>query len=322
VFAELKEKVPAAELTEVQRARNEWERQAWAQVRDGKAKRALASYQAHDRLHIADTREQAAEKMVADWNRARFETPEGRTVMLTDASNKELDQINARAQEYRAANGELGKDRVALPDRPYGVAAGDQVIFTTPFNPPGQERVHNGTLGTVLSTTKEGGLTIETKGAKQREVSVNTEEFNDLRLGYAQHVYKAQGMTAERALVLTGGWQTDRERAYVALTRAREQTDIYASREDLGEQGMDAGAIERLGQEMAESHAQQASIARPELGREAEPQTERERQTERESPADRPTEREEPESEVGRIMRESQEQRDHEQDRNLDRGIE
>lgn len=38
----------------------------------------------------------------------------------------------------------------------------------------------------------------------------------------AQHVYKAQGLTAERALVLTGGWQTDRERAYVALTRALE----------------------------------------------------------------------------------------------------
>jgi conjugative relaxase-like TrwC/TraI family protein len=319
VFAELKEKVPSADLTEVQRARNEWERQAWAQVRDGKAERALASYQAHDRLHIADTREQAAEKMVADWDRARFETPEGRTVMVTDASNKELDRINARAQEYRAANGELGRDRVPLPDRPYGVAAGDQVIFTAPFNPPGQERVHNGTLGTVLSTTKEGGLTIDTKGAKQREVNVNTEEFNDLCLGYAQHVYKAQGMTAEHTLTLMGGWQTDRERAYVALTRAREQTDIYASREDLGEQGMDAGAIERLANAMAESHAQQASIARPELDRGAEPQSERERQAERENQRDRAIE---PESEAGRIMRESQEQRDQERDRNLDRGIE
>jgi ATP-dependent exoDNAse (exonuclease V) alpha subunit len=116
------------------------------------------------------------------------------------------------------------------------------VIFTAPLKPPAQERVHNGTLGTVIATTKEGELTIETTGAKQREVKVDTKEFQDLRLGYAQHVYKAQGLTAERALVLSGGWQTDRERAYVALTRAREQTDIYVSREDLGEQGMDTGA--------------------------------------------------------------------------------
>ena len=35
------------------------------QVRAGEAQRALATYQAHDRLHIADTREQAAEQMVA-----------------------------------------------------------------------------------------------------------------------------------------------------------------------------------------------------------------------------------------------------------------
>ena len=65
----------------------------------------------------------------------------------------------------------------------------------------------------------------------------------------------------DRSFVLTGGWQTDREHAYVALTRAQEQTDIYVSREDLGEQGMDAGAIERLGEAMAESRAQEASVA-------------------------------------------------------------
>ena len=67
----------------------------------------------------------------------------------------------------------------------------------------------------------------------------------------------------DRAFVLTGGWQTDRERAYVALTRAQERTDVYVAREDLGEQGMDAGAIERLGEAMAASHAQEPSIATP-----------------------------------------------------------
>ena len=115
-------------------------------------------------------------------------------------------------------------------------------------------------------------------------MSVNTSEFNDLRLAYAQHVYKAQGRTVDRAFVLTGGWQTDREHAYVALTRARERTDVYVSREDLGEQGMDAGAIERLGEAMAESHAQQPSIATP-LARERE--REQERPVERESEAER-----------------------------------
>jgi hypothetical protein len=108
-------------------------------------------------------------------------------------------------------------------------------------------------------------------------VEVNTSEFKDIRLGYAQHIYKAQGLTVERSHVLIGGWQTDRERAYVALSRSKEQTDIYTSREDLGEQSMNAGAIERLGEAMSESNAQQASIATPEQPRQSTTTTPNER---------------------------------------------
>jgi ATP-dependent exoDNAse (exonuclease V) alpha subunit len=95
-------------------------------------------------------------------------------------------------------------------------------------------------------------------------VTVDTREFADLRLADARHAYKAQGRTVDRAFVLTGGWQTDRERSYVALTRAQDRADIYVSREDLGEQGMDAGAIEHLGQAVTASHAQEPSVARAE----------------------------------------------------------
>src|SRR6202012_4563187 len=83
-------------------------------------------------------------------------------------------------------------------------------------------------------------------------------------LAYAQHVYKAQGLTCERALVLTGGWQTDRERAYVALSRARERTDIHLARTDIGEDDTDKTAIDRLSEVVARSNAQHASISRQE----------------------------------------------------------
>jgi hypothetical protein len=194
--------------------------------------------------------------MVADWGKAREENPGQRSVMLTDASNVELDRINALAQQQRAQAGELGTDRVELPDRPYGLAAGDEVIFTAAFYQPGGPRVENGTLASVTSVGGRSEIAVQTRGAHERTVHVDTGEFHDMRLAYAQHVYKAQGATVDRAFVLVGGWQSDRERAYVALSR-------YASREDLGEQGMDTGAIERLGEAISESHAKQASIATP-----------------------------------------------------------
>jgi conjugative relaxase-like TrwC/TraI family protein len=348
LFPELQDRVPTAELSEVHRAQHEWERDAWAQLREGKAHEALASYQAHDRLHIADTREQAAAQMVTDWDKARQEHPEQRTVMVTDASNVELDRINALAQQHRANAGELGAARVELSDRPYGLRAGDEVIFTAAFYPPGEPRVENGTLGNVASVDGSSEIAVQTRGALEREVHVDAAEFQDMRLAYAQHVYKAQGATVDRAFVLTGGWQTDRERAYVALSRAREQTDIYASREDLGEQGMDTGAIERLGDAISESNAKQASITTPAVERDQASALELGSGLELESPgglgpdagADPPTgagigpsteiettpthaqsEEHERESEVGQIMREQQE-REQERDRDLGHGIE
>src|ERR1035441_9248508 len=73
---------------------------------------------------------------------------------------------------------------------------------TKPRTSTGSPRVENGTLGTVMSTGEENRLTIETKGAHEREVQLRTDEFKDLRLAYAQHVYKAQGATVQHAFVL------------------------------------------------------------------------------------------------------------------------
>jgi conjugative relaxase-like TrwC/TraI family protein len=265
LFKELQENAPTTELSEVHRARHEWEKQAWTEIRNGEAARALARYDAHDRLHIHDTREQAAQAMVENWDASRRDLPAGQAVMMTDASNAERDQINALAQEHRAKAGELGSHPVELPGKPYGLAAGDEVIFTAQHHPPGEQRVENGITGTITDTSRnehEHRVTIKTRESPPREVNVNTEEFHQLSLGYAVHVYKAQGLTTERASILTGGWQTDRESTYVALSRARDQADIYLSREDLGQEGLDHEAIEHLAQLMQQSHAQAATITR------------------------------------------------------------
>ena len=103
------------------RAHHEWERRAWEQVRAGEPGPALAPYRAHDRLHIHDTRAEAAEAMVAGWDETRRNLPGGQAVMITDASNNERDRINAMAQQRRAEAGELGSDRVELPGKPYGL---------------------------------------------------------------------------------------------------------------------------------------------------------------------------------------------------------
>ena len=263
LFAALEGRVPTAELTEVHRANHEWERQAWQQIRAGEPGPALAQYQANDRLHIHDTRAEAAEAMVENWDATRKTLSNRRAMMITDASNLERDQMNAMAQERRVQAGELGAHTVELPGKPYGLRTGDEVIFTAKFPVPGEQRIKNGITGTVIDASRhEDKVTIQTNEHEPREVLLDTSKFSDLSLSYAVHINKGQGITAETSGILIGGWQTDKEHAYVTVSRAREETQIYVSREDLGEQGFDTGAMERLAEKMKRSRAQEATITK------------------------------------------------------------
>ena len=118
-------------------------------------------------------------------------------------------------------------------------------------------------------------MTITLDGS-QRKIQLAGEHLDSLRLAYAQHVYRQQGATVERSVVLTGGWQTSKETAYVEATRARHGTDWFIARDDLGNEGQDAARITRLAQKMCNSRAQTPSLAHPEHARPrlgAEPQS-------------------------------------------------
>ena len=334
LFSALEGRVPTAELKQVHRANHEWERKAWQQVRAGEPGPALVQYQAHDRLHISDTRAEAAEAMVENWDQTRKTLGDRRAVMITDASNLERDQMNAMAQERRIETGELGAHQVDLPGKPYGLRAGDEIIFSAKYRAPGQPRIKNGITATVLDTSRdEERITIRTNEHEPREAEVDTGKFSEIALSYAVHVNKGQGITAETSGVLIGGWQTDKEHAYVTLSRAREQTQIYVSREDLGEQGYDTGAMERLAEKMQRTRAQEASITKdlPERHKSAE-RTINHQHTAEQTPEH--TQQAEPapqdsqirERDLGQMIREQQErQRDCERgidpDRDDDRGF-
>ena len=68
-----------------------------------------------------------------------------------------------------------------------------------------------------------------------RQVQLAREDLDTLRLGYAQHVYRQQGATVERSVIVTGGWQTSKETAYVEASRARAGTDWFLARDELGD---------------------------------------------------------------------------------------
>jgi conjugative relaxase-like TrwC/TraI family protein len=264
MFDRLAHRAPTAELADVRRTTDPDERKAWAALRAGEPERAMAHYRARGQLFFADTRDQAGEAAVQRWAELT-ETREIREVaLIADASNVEIDRLNARAQHLRAERGELGQHEVPLPHQHYGLREGDLVVFTKQHRMPGRQRIENGSRGEVTAIDAHGGLGVTLDGS-QRQVTLAGEGLESLRLGYAQHVYRQQGATVERSVVVTGGWQTSRETAYVEASRAREGTEWYLAREELGLAGQDERRIDQLAGKMRTSRARTPSLEHREL---------------------------------------------------------
>ncbi len=264
MFDRLTKQAPTVELETIHRTHDSQEQRAWQALRAGEPERAMAHYKAQGRLHLADTRDQAAERAVQAWAQLTKEVGIDKVALIADSSNREIDRLNARAQHLRAQRGELGPDELPLSSVHYGLRPGDRVAFIAQHHPRGQPRVENGTRGQVTNIDREGTLMLALDGSDRR-LQLARREAESLRLAYAQHVYRQQGATVDRSVVLTGGWQTSKETAYVQATRARHGTDWYLARDQLGEEGQDPDRITRLAGRMSRSRAHTPSVIHQEI---------------------------------------------------------
>jgi conjugative relaxase-like TrwC/TraI family protein len=259
MFDRIAHRVPTAELAEVRRTNDPEERKAWAALRNGEPERAMAHYKSRSQLFLTDTREQAGEAAVKRWAELTKTREIREVALITDASNVEVDRLNARAQHLRAERGELGQAEVKLPHKHYGVREGDRIVFTAQHREPGQPRVENGSRGQVTDIDHDRGVTVALD-ISERQVRIAGEDLESLRLGYAQHIHGQQGATLDRTVVVTGGWQTSRETSYVEASRARNGTEWYVNRDELDLAGQDERLVDRLSEKMRTSRAQLPSI--------------------------------------------------------------
>jgi len=264
MFDRLAAIAPSVELSEVRRTVDPREQRAWADLRAGRSDRAMAHYHSRGQLFMSDTRDQTVERAVENWARLTTEYPIKEVALISDASNVEIDRLNARAQHHRLERGELGDAEAQIPGTHYGVRQGDRVTLIDQHQEPGRARIENGSQGDVLDITPAGDVQIRFD-VTGRTRTLAGEDLAGVRLGYAQHIHRAQGATVTRALVITGGWQTSREPAYVEASRARKGTTWFVSRQDLGLEGQDSDRIRRLARMMSRSEHQTPSLAHPPL---------------------------------------------------------
>jgi ATP-dependent exoDNAse (exonuclease V) alpha subunit len=253
--------VPTAELAEVRRTQDPATREAWRELRDGDPAKAMAHYYARGDLHFAETREQAVEQAARRYDELARELGHERVALMSDASNMEIDTVNARVQQLRHERGELTSEAVEHPDG-HRFHGHDRVVWTRPMRLEGQgPRVENGQRGTITTADPERG-TLAVQLDAGRTVQLDVEQLDGLRLAYAGHITREQGVTVTRGVALTGGWQTSREGVYVQASRATDRLEFHVSREDLDSPD-DAERVQQLATRVERSDAQTPSISQP-----------------------------------------------------------
>ncbi|WP_316187977.1 MULTISPECIES: Ti-type conjugative transfer relaxase TraA [unclassified Bradyrhizobium] len=224
-FRSIHERHGGAEIGEVRRQRQDWQRDATRDLANRRTGNALEAYRSHGMVHEAQTREQARGDLIERWDRDRQASPGKSRIILTH-TNDEVRALNEAARERMRAAGDLGDDvRLTVERGARNFASGDRVMFLQNERGLG---VKNGTLGIVAQVSAQS-MTVQTDDG--RSVRFDLKVYDRIDHGYAATIHKAQGMTVDRVHVLaTPGM--DAHSSYVALSRHRDGVDLHYGRDD------------------------------------------------------------------------------------------
>jgi hypothetical protein len=210
------------------RHEHELDRVAAKRIREGEGREALGLYESGERVTVAPNAESRREAMVADWHRS-YE--QGEDAMMIAKRNAEVQKLNAMAREVRKEAGKLGAQEIEIGGATF--AAGDQVITRVNDHPA---EIYNRERWQVAEVDPAKGRVVLQGIDQSRQVEVGadyltrTNPYNDapaLEHAYAVTTYSAQGTTVDRAFVMADP-SMDKQELYVAASRSREETWLYA----------------------------------------------------------------------------------------------
>lgn len=248
MFETLRQQHGAAVLEDVQRVTDAEQKRAFNQMHNYDFKEALQTFAAKGGVHWSERQAEALPAMAQAYTQA-VEADPSKSRFMFAFTNAEVEALNAHARALHRARGDLGED-LSLPTA-HGEAAfatGDRIQFTG--NGYGKEAKNsgltNGRVGTIEAIDTTGELARMTvaldvsKGADPQSVSFEVGadgragQFDSFKHGYAGTIYRGQGRTLDESFVCHSDlWRGSS--AYVALTRHREDVQIFAAHETVSD---------------------------------------------------------------------------------------
>ncbi|WP_232818136.1 MULTISPECIES: MobF family relaxase [Kocuria] len=216
------------ELIDVRRFANEWEKTASLSLRHGNTD-ALDEYQGRGRLLNGD-----AETMLdAIYEAWRTDRDEGLRALMIAGTGEMVAQLNERARTDLIEAGQVEADGLRLHD---GTIAGVGDLVVTRLNDrrlsTGGSWVKNGDRWQVTRRYDDGSLAVRRLGRGDQphgKALVLPAKYvrEEVELGYASTVHRAQGASVDTAHALVDPDASSRELFYVAMTRGKHSNHAY-----------------------------------------------------------------------------------------------
>ncbi len=253
MFAVLKDRHGAAELSEVRRQTKSDDRRAAELMAEGNFHDALARYEAKGGIKWTRTQEEAQAALVRKWA-ADTKADPSKTRFVFAYTNEDVDKINHAIRNVRKERGELGEDCEFSTSRGKATfAAGDRIQIIGTDKQRGLLNGHAGTITSIEDTT----IHMQLDGRAARTIAFNANEFKEFRHGYAGTIYKGQGRTLDQTyLYHSEHWRA--AASYVALTRHRDKAEVFVARNTAPTLKDLARQMARVDNRKAASHYYQA----------------------------------------------------------------
>jgi ATP-dependent exoDNAse (exonuclease V) alpha subunit len=234
LFDALCAQVGAVHLAGNRRQREGAEREALARLRSGDAEGYISRLAMAGRLVITEDSGEAKGRLLADWWTAVADSDPREAVMLA-GRRADVNELNRAARALLLDAGRLGEDALSCGGRDF--RAGDRVVCRRNDSRLG---VCNGTralVGDVDPVLGTIGLTLDAGRSRRVPIAYAAES---LEHGYAITGHSAQGSSVERAFVLVRAEGALAEWGYVAASRARSETRLYAVGPELADDALRA----------------------------------------------------------------------------------
>ena len=247
-FRVLRDRFGAAEMAWVMRQEDRQDRLATIALARGKPQEALDHYSRKGVISGHGGVGAAAQAIADDYWAA-----EGNTIALAHR-NVDVDRINEAVRAAGVKAGLVaGFQQYAAGSGVVRFAAGDRVIANAAIP---AHKILKGSFG-VVQAAEDGGLEVVFDGHHD-PVALDDRTAARLGLGYAVTIHKAQGVTADNALVLASGTM-DKHLGYVALSRHRRHLRLYVDRSSVD-------GVDQLVQRLRRRAGQGAEISLEALG--------------------------------------------------------